>query len=257
MEYIAIDMGNTTCEFALINNGKIIDKFFVKSKPMTIISLKNDVEENFIKNHIWNFENKLCLISSVVPSNNNILLEYLSDYLKTSPKLITHDMFDNSLVNSITPKQEVGLDILCKTLWSKHMVKTKNLILDLGSATVMQYNDENGMLQLVSIGIGLNSMYSSLNSSADLLPKLDFLKTNTLLGKNTIEAIGGGVYFGYIGLLNMFAKKAKQETNCDLLYLTGGRVEILKNDLSFDFIHNQDIIFNGIDIIFNKYFKNM
>lgn len=248
-QFIAIDMGNSTCELALFNNGNIVNKKFFSSNPFDFKSLSEIL--NF-----WKIRHCLFVISSVVPSKNEDLVAYLQNYHNGNVCLITHDMFPNSIVKKGVEKGEVGIDILCKALWSKEMIKESTLILDMGTATVLQYMDDDLKLNGASISIGYGTIFKSLGAFTDLLsPTNQLTKSPKILGHNTQSALGGGVYWGYVGIINSFISKSMEETNCKNIYITGGNSNIFLDDINMGFKHDKNLIFYGIKLIKECYIK--
>ena len=144
----------------------------------------------------------------------------------------------------------MGLDILCKSLWSFYNCK-ESIIIDVGTASVVQYTCKN-MLEGVAISIGLGSIYGFLHSGTALLPALTVAKSNKLLGGNTNEAIAGGVYYGYIGMIKAFIEQSIVETGCNNIYLTGGLSSMVKDSFTDIVVHNQNLIVEGIKTLYNE-----
>ena len=247
VDFIAIDIGNTTIEIAFFKNDEIIKKIFVKSKPIDFDLLKNKI----IENSQLDIMNKIVVISSVVPSNNQYVKEFLENNFNS--KVYILNALDYDLLVKVEKRNlsSVGMDIVCKSAWAIDVLKKDVLILDVGTATVLQYITK-GLLHKVAITIGFNTIYSALNGATSLLPMLVPQKTDNLFGENTIEAIYGGTYWGYIGLIKEWINKAKKELGDVPIYITGGLSDIVKEDLSKDIIQNKDIVFYGINTIYKK-----
>jgi type III pantothenate kinase len=226
--FLGIDIGNTSIEFAfLTKEGKLEHKFFIHSKPLSLEELalvcKNNID--FLKTV------KYCYISSVVPNNNTIITDFLKQHYNINAYVITQNDFKPYITLAHRSIETVGMDILCKSLWASKILKANTIILDVGTATVVQYVKNNGELMGAGITIGLASIYKYLNSGTALLPNLNPTKANKVLGFNTQSAIEGGVYFGYIGLVVNLIKEAINESNCYNVYLTGGLSDLIFNDV--------------------------
>ncbi len=246
---IAIDLGNTTCEIAFIKNGLILNKFYVNSKNINLMELKNKLLTYNI-----DFKNQLWIVSSVVPSENNNLRNFIISEFNVNPIFIESGMFAKQFVGNII-NNEVGIDILCKSLWASDILKKDVLILDTGTATVLQYINNKGILSGVSITIGFNAIFNQLHLSTNLLPKINESKSRNVFGLNTKDSLQGGVYWGYIGCLNALINKAKEETQCGNIYITGGNSEIFLDDINFNYIHNKNIIFEGMYALYKNNFN--
>ena len=62
------------------------------------------------------------------------------------------------------------------------------------------------------IAPGVNLSIKSLSNSADQIPTFSIKKQKKVIGKNTIEALYSGFYWGYSGLINNIIYKIEKET---------------------------------------------
>lgn len=252
---LAIDIGNTTCEAVIINkNNEIFNKFFVVSKPLEITKLHLN-----ITNLIKQYPNLKACVASVVPDNNPIIVDYLTNQCNIPTILIEHHHFNNQLTIDNTNEnfQHVGIDILCKTYWNYFYKNQPIIIVDVGTATVLQTVLNNNILHGVAISIGLSGIYKYLNSNTALLPLIKPQITDKLLALNTLDAIQNGVYWSYIGAIKQMLYKAHQETNCHEIILTGGMSDliiqdIVNQDTNLQITNNKNLIFESINYLYHN-----
>jgi type III pantothenate kinase len=249
---VAVDIGNTTVEIAFFNDTNIIAKLFVPSKPLNVFDLQQKVKEKspFILKGVP------VIISSVVPDNNEIVLALFLNVFKSNAHIIDANKYDVIAKVHSREISKVGMDIICKSVWASRYLQEDVLILDIGTATVLQYNKQD-YIEKVAITIGFNTIYKALNANAALLPLLEPQKTSTLFGTETLSNIYGGTYWGYIGLLNTWIMKAEQEIVKHKIFVTGGLSKIIKDDLNFQYTYDDNIVFKGIKIIYENNKKLM
>lgn len=243
--FVAVDIGNTTIEFVVFYNNLIKDKFFVSSKDINLENIKHKLQELEIDG-----KNIMFMISSVVPEATTILNVFLQKQCGSQTYILSYKDFQDTLTTQTINLEHVGLDILCKSLWSFYNCK-ESIIIDVGTASVVQYTCKN-KLECVAISIGLGSIYGFLHSGTALLPSLSVATSNKLLGGNTNDAIAGGVYYGYIGMIQAFIKQSMLETGCKNIYLTGGLSYIIKDSFTDIVVHNQNLIVEGIKKLYNE-----
>ena len=83
-----------------------------------------------------------------------------------------------------------------------------------------------------------------------------FKKSNKVVGKNTIEALYAGFYWGYVGLINNIIFKIEKETRKKYKILfSGGYADLFKTSIMRPFTVDKNITINGIIEIF-KHNKN-
>lgn len=245
-DFIAVDIGNTTCEFAVFQNNKIVYKSYIKSTPMNLDDISN------LGDILKYFKQGLFVISSVVKANNEKLEAYLQKEYNAEVLII--NALDYKLLMK-TEKRElssIGLDIISKSEWAISEGKNPCIIVDVGTATVVQYIDENSYMNKVAITLGLSSIYKVLNSNTALLPLISPIKSSQSLGHDTVSAMEGGVYWGYIGTINSLISKAKKETGCIKVYITGGLSKLILGDLEEKPEYKGNMIFEGIKVILDN-----
>ncbi|MDR0484091.1 MAG: type III pantothenate kinase, partial [Alphaproteobacteria bacterium] len=136
--FIAVDIGNTTIEFAVLENNQIIAKSYISSKPLVLEDIKNLSE---IKKY---FENNIFVISSVVKANNLPLKLFLEKEYQAKVLIIDSANYKLSLKTKAREVSSIGLDIIAKSEWAIFYKKNPCIIVDVGTATVVQYIDEMG-----------------------------------------------------------------------------------------------------------------
>ena len=91
-----------------------------------------------------------------------------------------------------------------------------------------------------------------MSNSADQIPAFSIKKQNKVIGKNTIEALYSGFYWGYSGLINNIILKIEKETNKKYkIIFTGGYANLFKASIIRPFVIDKNITIEGIIKIFN------
>ena len=93
----------------------------------------------------------------------------------------------------------------------------------------------------------------SLASSADQISTFSLKKPKKTVGKNTIEALRSGFYWGYTGLINNIISKIEKETKKKYkIIFTGGYADLFKTSINRPFKIDKDITIKGLIEIFKK-----
>ena len=93
----------------------------------------------------------------------------------------------------------------------------------------------------------------SLTSSADQIPPFNIKKQKKIIGKNTLEALRSGFYWGYLGLINNIILKIEKETKKKYkIIFTGGYADLFKTSINNSFTIDKNITIKGIIEIFRK-----
>ena len=98
----------------------------------------------------------------------------------------------------------MGEDRLANAVGAGALYATPLVVVDFGSAVTFDCVNAEGAYVGGIIAPGINLSRKALCEGTAQLPPVDFAKTQSLLGKTTIAAMQGGLYWGYVGLVEGF-----------------------------------------------------
>ena len=232
------DIGNTETKICLVNNDKIIKKFFISSKGK-----KKDILNKHFKK--FNFSKlKKILFCSVVPSS----FKEIKNYFKKKTKIKCFELKEldlRSILRIDVNYNQVGSDRLANAISVSD--KNKNfIILDFGTATtfdVLIGNNYKGGIISPGIKLSLNT----LSDKASLIPKINLKKMSKVVGKDTKSAVRSGFFWGYAGLIDNLINLIKKETKKSFqIIITGGFSKLFKSSIKTKTKQNFDITINGL-----------
>ena len=97
------------------------------------------------------------------------------------------------------------------------------------------------------IAPGVNISLKTLVDKATLIPKLNLKKIRKVIGKNTVNAVRSGFFWGYVGLINNIIELINKETKKSFkIIITGGFSSLFVNSLLFKVIIDKDITLKGL-----------
>ncbi len=245
------DIGNTNTKICLINSKNLNLKKsfnFVSKNILSSSFLKKQFKKIIKKEKI----NKFALISSVVPKYNSFLKSFLKRFYKLELKEIKDKKINKIIKINIKNKNQIGSDRIANAVGVFKKYKSNCIVLDFGTATTFDVVTKNGIYNGGIIAPGINLSIKSLIKSADQIPKFKLKKHKKIIGKNTLEALRSGFYWGYIGLINNIIFKIEKETGRKYkIIFTGGYADLFKNSIKKPFKIDKNITINGIIEIFN------
>ncbi len=219
---LTIDIGNTNVMISLFNKKRKIDSLKIRT---TRLNKKEIVE--FIMNHILDKANVLALISSVVPECTNFFKDLFNEK-KIKYFMARKFIKLNKIKTSLSNENSIGDDRLINIIYGKHLFSKSLLIIDFGTATTIDVLNKRGVYDGGVITPGIDLSLLSLKKGTAKLPLVKFRKTKNIVGKNTLEAIQSGFFWGYISMIEGLVRKIEKSQNNNFsLVLTGG------NSLSF------------------------
>jgi len=235
------DIGNTDTKVCIINsNYKIIKKIVFSTKKVTSFSLKKKLKIIVKKKFLI----RKSLFCSVVPKKYNLI----KNLLFKNFNIKTFELKNLNLKKIIkikVNKKQVGSDRLSNSI--ALISKKKNfIIVDFGTATTFDVVVNNEYIGGI-IAPGVNLSLTTLINKATLIPKVNLKKTNNVIGKNTVNAVRSGFFWGYEGLVNNIIDLIKKETKkrFKIIY-TGGFSDLFAKSYSSKIIVDKDITIKGL-----------
>jgi type III pantothenate kinase len=246
------DIGNTITKVCLIENKTFKIKKMVNFKSNNI-PLKNFLYNNFKKIIKKKSIYKVALFSSVVPQHQTILKKFLKKNYKINLREIKEKGINKIVKINIKNKKQVGSDRIANSVGAYKKYKTNCIVLDFGTATTFDVVTKKGTYNGGIIAPGINLSMKSLASSADQIPSFNIKKQKKIIGKNTLEALRSGFYWGYSGLINNIILKIENETKKKYkIIFTGGFADLFKTSIARPFEVDKNITINGIIEVFKK-----
>ncbi len=97
------------------------------------------------------------------------------------------------------------------------------------------------------IAPGVNLSLKNLTSKASLIPPINLTKVKNVIGKNTLEAVKSGFYWGYLGLIDNIIYLIKKQTSRKYkIILTGGFAHLFKDRIQYKSIVKKDLTIIGL-----------
>ena len=249
MKYLIIDIGNINIVFAVYNEKKILQKWRIstlikRTIDEYILWFSSSIKDNWIFNDI--------IIGSVVPDiTEELKLAILSFFNKQA--LVVSEDFEVNFPVKVDNPSEIGTDRLVNSLCAWNLYQKPSIIIDFGTATTFDVVGNDGVYLGGVIAPGINLSISALHAAAARLPRIAITKPKYIIGKNTVEAMSSGVYWGYIGLIKCLLMKIEDEIGYKMTILaTGGLTNLFVSELPKDVIINNDLTIHGLYIAYKE-----
>jgi type III pantothenate kinase len=258
MNFLIGDIGNTNTKICLIElkTFKIRKSIVFKSSE---ICSKNFLFKTLKKILSKKNINKNAIFSSVVPKYQFLLEKFIRINYKIKLRELKDKKINKIIKIKIKNKNQVGSDRIANAVGVYKKYKSDCIVLDFGTATTFDVVTKNGTYNGGVIAPGINLSLKTLINSADQIPEFLIKKQKKVVGKNTIEALRSGFYWGYIGLIDNIILKIEKETKKKYkIIFTGGYADLFKSSINRPFIIDRNITISGIIEIFkeNKNYLN-
>jgi len=155
---------------------------------------------------------------------------------------------------NVTKYSQLGSDRIANSIGAYSKFKSNCIVVDFGTATTFDIVKSKGVYDGGVIAPGVKLSIENLYTSTALLPPFKFKKYPNKYGKNTMEALSSGFYWGYEGLINNILKKINNKNGINSnLILTGGYADFFKNRLIKKVKIEKNITILGIIEIYKKF----
>jgi type III pantothenate kinase len=213
MNTLCIDVGNTSITSALYSDDRITRRWSTLTAEYPTFRRPPGVYK--------------VVYASVVPLVDEHFKRLFSKYRFTA--LSYHSL---PIEIDLKEKQAIGIDRLVNAVGAIRFYQTPAIIIDLGTATTFCVIDGNNTYQGGLICPGINLTRTVLHEKTAKLPLIEIKQPKQLVGKNTIEAMQSGIYYGYQDMLAGLIKRLKTEYPQSLVIATGGYAELLCKEMS-------------------------
>lgn len=256
---LAFDIGNTNIVIGLFKNKELIKEWrLLSSTKKTVDDFAVDIIELFLTDKIDLQEIEGCIICSVVPALtekiDQAIKKFLSEKISQKTLIVGEGKTKLDVEVKLKNKKEVGADRLVNAISAYKKFGGNLIVIDLGTATTFDVIGKNGEYLGGAISPGINLSLKALHDMTAQLPKISVKKQNNVIGKNTVEAMNSGVYFGYISLLEgMITKIEKEIGEKTIRIITGGLAAIFKEALQNSINHHEpNLTLDGLRIVYEQ-----
>ena len=148
---------------------------------------------------------------------------------------------EDVIISTVVPGIKTGLNILYdnpKDLGADRIInavaaiaeyKCPLIVIDLGTATTFCVIDEKGNYLGGAVAPGISISMEALFQRASKLPRIELLKPNSIICRNTVSAMQAGIYYGFVGQIDEIVTriKAEMKRNDIKVIATGGLATLM------------------------------
>jgi type III pantothenate kinase len=251
---LAIDAGNTNIVFA-VHDGKDVrcewravtkttrtaDEYAVLLAPL--LSLNGLSFADF----------DAAIIATVVPAALFDLRQLCRRYLNCEALVVGDPSVDLGIDVRIDRPEAVGADRLVNAVAAHERYKGALIVVDFGTATTFDIVGANGDYEGGVIAPGVNLSAEALHKAAAMLPRVAVVRTQAVIGKDTVPAMQSGLYWGYIALVEGLVARIKEEYGKPMTVIaTGGLAKVFyKQTPAIDHL-DPDLTIRGLIQIYGR-----
>ncbi len=224
---LAVDAGNTNVVFAVHDGHEWRGRWRIRTEP----------ERTSDEYAVWLLgllqhaglratDITRCAIGTVVPVALYNLRRLCRDWFASEP-LIARAGVDWGFDIRVDSPTEVGADRLLNSLAAHHHYRGPLIVIDFGTATTFDVVEADGAYLGGVIAPGINLSMQALHDAAAKLPRIAIARPEHVIGKDTVEAMQAGVFWGYVALIEGLIDRIRAEYGRPMRAIATGGVASL------------------------------
>ena len=162
------------------------------------------------------------IVSSVVPSMVRTVEDLAEKYFRITPLIVGPGIKTGMPILYDNPR-EVGADRIVNAVAAYERYRAATIIVDFGTATTFDYVTPAGEYLGGAIVPGVGISLDALFHKTAKLYRVELVKPPRIVGRNTVNAIQSGIYYGYTALVDGMVEGIRRENGTPARVIaTGG-----------------------------------
>ena len=255
---LLMDVGNTNIKIGLANESKTVSTWRIATDGKRTADEFGMVLFDLLKQSGRSFSDvDGIIISSVAPSINYTLEHMCSYYMKKKAIFVsTHINLCGMKIDYNGSK--LGSDRIVNAVAAYKLYGGPVITVDFGTATTFGAVNADGVFVGGLIAPGIKASTESLVNVAAKLPRIELVKPDCVIGKNTVENMQAGIIYGFTGLVEYILKKMKGEKGFEnaKVIATGGMSQLVtQNDENMIDVVDRALSLKGLRLLYNDNVK--
>jgi type III pantothenate kinase len=227
---LAVDAGNTNIVFALFDGGEVRARWRMATDPrrtgdeyavwLTQLLALEGLERSAVDRVI---------ISIVVPRALHNLEVLSTKYFGVEPLIAGRAPVEWGMDLDVEEPQSLGADRAVNAIAAHALHEGDLIVVDFGTASTIDWIDYRGAYKGGIIAPGINLSLDALVSAAAKLPRIaiEAPATNSVVGRNTVDQMNIGIYWGYVALIEGLITRMKAEIGRPAKVIATGGLAVL------------------------------
>ena len=250
---LVVDVGNTHITLGVFDGKELKATFRMTAKqPRTSDEYGIQLCDLLVHRNFNIKDIEDVIVSSVVPDIMHSLGSAIIKYFNVRP--IVPSTLDMGLTIHTEHPKEIGPDRIVDAVAAYEKYGGPVIVIDFGTATTYDVVTKDGVFEGGVISTGIRTAARALWGGAAMLPEIEIRKPKSIIAKETVSSMQGGLVFGYIGQVEYIVNKMKASGYEDAkVVATGGLGNIIVPETDAIDIYDPNLTLEGLRIIYEKH----
>jgi len=251
---LVIDVGNTNIVLGVYEGKKLLTYWRMGTNKEKTSDEYGMFMINLLKNEKIDPQKiEAVIVASVVPPIMYSLEHAIRKYFKTEPIIVGPGVKTGINIKYENPR-EVGADRIVNAVAAVEIYGKPLIIVDFGTATTFCAINSKGDYLGGIICPGIKVSAEALFQKAAKLPRIELVKPEYVIGRNTVVSMQSGIVYGYIGQVDYIVRRMKKEMNEDNIKViaTGGMARLIASEAETIDEINGNLTLEGLRIIYER-----
>jgi type III pantothenate kinase len=248
---LCIDIGNTNTVLATFEGDKLVHSWRITTDARSTADELGLIFRGLLEADAVNLTG--IAGCSTVPSSLRSLRTMLQRYYPSVPSLIVEPGVRTGVQLAIDNPKEVGADRVVNTLAAFSLYGGPSIVVDFGTTTNFDVVSARGEFLGGAFAPGIEISFDALAMRAAQLRKVEAARPRSVIGKNTVECLQSGMYFGFAGQVDRIVERMTEELGgVKAVIATGGLAPIVLDECRTVTHHEPMITLIGLRMVFDK-----
>ncbi|GAA2519041.1 type III pantothenate kinase [Pilimelia columellifera] len=248
---LCIDIGNTNTVLATFEGERLVHSWRVKTDPDATSDELGLLYRGLLAGDAVDITGVAAC--STVPAALRSLRRMLERYYPAVPTLIVEPGVRTGVQLAVENPKEVGTDRVVNTLAAFAMYGGPSIVVDVGTTTTFDVISARGEFLGGAFTPGIQIAFDALANRAAQLRKVEPAKPSSAIGKNTVECLQAGMYFGYAGLIDRVVERMTGELGpLRAVIATGGLAPVVLDECRTITHHEPWITLIGLRMVYAR-----
>ncbi len=250
---MAIDVGNTHTVIGVYDQEQVVHAWRLTTTPTRTADEYGILFRSLLEpTQISHTQLEGGIISCVVPTLLDALTSMCERYLDIKP-LVVGPGIKTGIPLRVDQPHEVGADRIVNAAAAIENYGAPAIVVDFGTATTFDPISVQGEFLGGAIAPGLVISAEALYRGASKLPRVEFRRPERAIGKNTVENIQSGLFFGYVGLVDgILEHMLKEMKEHPKIIATGGLGRHFVQPSRYIEHFDENLTLDGLRILYSR-----